>query len=166
MNKIHWFTLIELLIVVVIISILAVALIPRLRGIQSQARDKQRIADLRQLQTALEFYANEHMNKYPTTWWWWRWICSWYNPWWIYSNSGQTSWIPNLAPDYISELPNDPKPKWISGCYLYKSNWNDYLLLAFLTVEWKIPSELERLNPIPSYNVDTFAIYSSGWKNF
>lgn len=47
------FTLVEMLIVIVIIGILAAALIPRLTGIQSRARDVARTADLQQLSTAL-----------------------------------------------------------------------------------------------------------------
>jgi general secretion pathway protein G len=50
------FTLVEMLIVIVIIGILAAALIPRLTGVQSRARDVARKADLSQLSTALTTY--------------------------------------------------------------------------------------------------------------
>lgn len=59
------FTLIELLIVITIIGILAVALIPRLTGGPSRARDAQRKSDLQQIATALEFYANDNNGGYP-----------------------------------------------------------------------------------------------------
>lgn len=60
------FTLIELLIVITIIGILAVALIPRLTGGPGRARDAQRKADLQQIATALEFYANDNAGSYPS----------------------------------------------------------------------------------------------------
>jgi len=60
------FTLIELLIVVAIIGILAVALVPRLFGQQGRARDAARQADLNQLQTALELYADDNGGLYPS----------------------------------------------------------------------------------------------------
>jgi len=50
------FTLVEMLIVIVIIGILAAALIPRLTGVQSRARDVARKADIQQLSTALTTY--------------------------------------------------------------------------------------------------------------
>lgn len=58
------FTLIELLIVITIIGILAVALIPRLTGGPARARDAQRMGDLQQIATALEFYADD-VGGYP-----------------------------------------------------------------------------------------------------
>ena len=53
-----WFTLVEMLIVVVIIWILSASLIPRLIGAQSQARDVARKAWINQLQWWLENYYN------------------------------------------------------------------------------------------------------------
>ena len=61
------FTLIELLIVITIIGILAVALVPRLTGGPARARDATRKADLQQIATGLEFYANDNAGAYPTS---------------------------------------------------------------------------------------------------
>lgn len=62
------FTLVEMLIVIVIIGILAAALIPRLTGVQSRARDVQRTANLREISTALSTYQLDNGN-YVITWW-------------------------------------------------------------------------------------------------
>ena len=60
------FTLVEMLIVVVIIGILSAALLPRLQGAQSSARDAARRSDLSQLGSAiLSFYNNR--GEYPWT---------------------------------------------------------------------------------------------------
>lgn len=58
------FTLIELLIVITIIGILAVALIPKIAGAPGRARDAQRKADLNTIAVALEAYYSD-FGKYP-----------------------------------------------------------------------------------------------------
>lgn len=66
MKRFKAFTLIELLIVITIIGILSVALIPRITGGPSKARDAQRKTDLLQVATALEQYASDNQGAYPT----------------------------------------------------------------------------------------------------
>lgn len=63
----HAFTLIELLIVITIIGILAVAFIPRLAGMSGRGRDAQRKSDLQQIATALEVYAQDNNGLYPSS---------------------------------------------------------------------------------------------------
>ncbi len=60
------FTLIELLIVITIIGILAIALVPRISSGPSRARDIQRKADLQNLATAVELYYADH-GEYPNS---------------------------------------------------------------------------------------------------
>ena len=58
------FTLIELLIVITIIGILAVALVPRLTGASGRARDATRKSDLQQIAVGLEYYYSDN-GEYP-----------------------------------------------------------------------------------------------------
>lgn len=53
MKKLKWFTLVEILIVIVIIGILIWALVPRMQWAQWRARDVARKNDLNQLQSAI-----------------------------------------------------------------------------------------------------------------
>ena len=58
-KKILGFTLIELLVVISIIGILATFLIANFNAARQRARDAQRKADLRNIQTALRLYYND-----------------------------------------------------------------------------------------------------------
>lgn len=58
------FTLIELLVVVAIIGILAAISVVALNTARARARDSRRVADVRQIQTALELYYND-WGTYP-----------------------------------------------------------------------------------------------------
>jgi len=58
------FTLVELLVVMVLISILALVGIPTFQGTQRKARDGKRKADLVQVAKTIEMYAND-MGRYP-----------------------------------------------------------------------------------------------------
>ncbi len=59
------FTLVEMLIVIVIIGILAAALIPRITMAQGKARDVARVAQVKDISTAIELYATENNGLYP-----------------------------------------------------------------------------------------------------
>ena len=58
------FSLIELLVVIVIIILLAGISIIALNGQRAKARDAKRISDIKQVQTALEFYYSDE-GEYP-----------------------------------------------------------------------------------------------------
>jgi prepilin-type N-terminal cleavage/methylation domain-containing protein len=59
------FTLIELLVVIAIIGALATIAVVALNNARAKGRDAARVADIKQIQTALELYFNDK-NHYPT----------------------------------------------------------------------------------------------------
>jgi len=65
LNKNKAFTLIELLVVIAIIGLLATISVISLNNARAKARDAKRVADVRQVQTALELFFNDK-GYYPT----------------------------------------------------------------------------------------------------
>lgn len=64
-NREKGFTLIELLIVIAIVGVLSALLMANFIGVRQRARDSQRKADIRQIQSALELYRSD-TNNYPS----------------------------------------------------------------------------------------------------
>jgi prepilin-type N-terminal cleavage/methylation domain-containing protein len=60
------FTLIELLVVIAIIGLLSTLSIVALNQARARSRDARRIADIKQIQTALEMYYND-LGQYPAS---------------------------------------------------------------------------------------------------
>jgi prepilin-type N-terminal cleavage/methylation domain-containing protein len=127
------FTLIELLVVIAIIGMLSSVVLVSLNPARAKSRDSKRISDLSQLQLAVELYYDKY-GSYPSTG----------GSWWGEGNpcygshdySGVNGWIPNLAPEFIGELPGDPNPNLAGGaCYLYNSNGVDYMIITHGTME-------------------------------
>lgn len=102
------FTLIELLIVITILGILSALGTYSYTNAQVKARDSQRKSDLANIKEALELARLDSANRsYP--------IC----------DSGSlcaivdTSTNPDLAPTYISKVPQDPNSGGSGGIYSY-----------------------------------------------
>ena len=85
MRKNKGFTLIELLVVIAIIGLLSSIVLASLNSARKKSRDARRVADIKQIQVALEMYFDANNGSYPPG----------------------TS-LTALAPTYISSLPKDP----------------------------------------------------------
>lgn len=160
------FTLIELLVVIAVIGILAAVVLASLNSARGKARDTRRISDLKQIQTALELYHTDN-GSYPSTGvpvgsmptgsgTHYRGVCSSFGS---HATTGSGGYVPNLAPNYISVLPTDPKPAANNTCYLYASDGVDYLVMAYLSPETTIPDTFKRPKA-PTQN--TLFLYSEG----
>ncbi|MDP3645698.1 MAG: prepilin-type N-terminal cleavage/methylation domain-containing protein [bacterium] len=108
------FTLIELLVVIAIIGLLASIVLASLNGARKKSRDARRQADLSQLATSLELYANDSNGTYPV-------------------QTSQGALPSALVPGAIVVLPTDPLGA-SAQAYQYKSNaaGTAYCLGAFL----------------------------------
>lgn len=82
-HKTRGFTLIELLVVIAIIGILSSVVLASLSSARKKGRDSRRLADIKQLQLALELYYDAN-TAYPTA-------------------------LSSLAPNYIAVVPTDPQ---------------------------------------------------------
>ncbi len=95
-NKNKGFTLIELLVVIAIIGLLASVVLLALNSARAKSRDAKRLADVRQLATALELYYNDN-NAYPT-----QAAAA------VITQGGTTLNV--LVPNYVGALPTSPAP--------------------------------------------------------
>ncbi len=94
-NKRTAFTLIELLVVIAIIGLLATISVLALQNARAKSRDAKRVADMKQVQTALEMFFNDN-NRYPTAEEW---------------NAGRLySTTTGVTSTYIQIIPNAPTP--------------------------------------------------------
>jgi len=94
MNRKKGFTLVELLITIAIIGLLITIVLAGLGLIRSKARDATRIADIKQLNGAIENYFDS-CYKFPTD---------------IYSSSPSEGLVPDCKGNiYLSEVPKDPQ---------------------------------------------------------
>ncbi len=107
------FTLVELLVVISIIALLSSVVVASLNSARAKARDARRIADMRQIQTALEFFYDSY-GRYPRP----NLLGSWENYWNQFTaclETGVGCWIAlgdnsNIAGyvPVLSKVPRDP----------------------------------------------------------
>lgn len=84
------FTLIELLVVIAIIGLLSTLAVVSLSTARQKSRDTRRVADIKQIQSALEMYYNDQQT-YPLT-----------------ANVTSGSAIATSGVTYMSKMPADP----------------------------------------------------------
>jgi general secretion pathway protein G len=117
MNTKRGFTLIELLVVIAIIGILSSVVLASLNSARQKSRDARRIADIKQLQLALELFADSNSGGYP-------------------SSTSQ------LAPTYIQVIPTDPQ-----GGAAYPYSGLDTNGNAATCESYHLRATLEQANP-------------------
>lgn len=104
------FTLIELLVVIAIIGVLASIVLASLNSARQKSRDARRIADIKQLQLALELYYDAQTPpKYPDAS--------------VTCDAATAYGLQVLASGgYIPQIPRDPSAALPLNCYWYANN--------------------------------------------
>ncbi len=110
------FTLIELLVVIAIIGVLSTLAIVALGNLRAKSRDAKRVADIKQISTALELYYDDQ-GYYPTI-----------------ITPGNSLASPDSTKTYLAIIPNNPSPRDDNNCpdnnysYNYSTETNKYAL--------------------------------------
>ena len=122
------FTLVELMVVVTIMAILAAIVYANIGAASPKARDAERQADIRNLQTAIEQFKLKN-GRYPAM------GCT-PGADQISGENDCSAYVAGLAPDYITVLPKDTKRGTAVGyAYVTNTEGSSYKVMAVGTVE-------------------------------
>lgn len=118
------FTLIELLVVISIIGVLSTLSVVSLNSARQKSRDTRRVADIKQIQTALEMYAlNRSDGLYPAT--------SSANIMGYCLDGSETGFVSTCQSTvFMKKIPTNPLPG--GADYIYDSNGISYTLTYLL----------------------------------
>lgn len=130
------FTIVELLIVLIVIGILTTITFLSYRDADLRAQDAKLKSDLQGVMTRIELYAIEHDGTFPAT-------TSNTTANWktidvrtddnCFNGSSQPDWVPyiGLLPQSTPNLGINAGVNGNSGCYVYASNGEEYILSAW-----------------------------------
>jgi general secretion pathway protein G len=152
------FTLVELLVVIAIIGLLSTVATVSLSSSRAKARDAKRIADFRQITTAINLYYEDH-GYYPQCAAGGE-VCS------TTGYSGDFTTVLEIKPDYMANIPKDPKNVSGSYGYYYARGWHPVSNCAYsahttLASEYLLATRLENPNGIAGSCPGGFG----GWDN-
>ena len=126
----------QLIIVIIIIGILVVVGIVTYNGIQQRAQNLRRQDDISKIEAQLESYASHNNGNYPATTdnvianWKMIDVRSDIN---CFNGSAQTDWVPDIEslPQSVPNTGSTTGVNGYTGCYLYASNGEQYVLSAW-----------------------------------
>lgn len=165
--KQNGFTLVELLVVILIISILSGLILGVLNpaGIRAKSRDAQRTSDLKKIQTALELYFADNRG-YPI---------SSSNNWILINGTSDDLSSALLSGGYLTNIPTDPADPpgtETSPCsgpvdsyrYNYKSNGAYYFITSYVEVETS--NDKDNCSSLNSWDTNGCSSFSSDFDNY
>ncbi len=128
------FSLVELMVTITIIGILAAIVYANIGAAGPKARNAERQADLRNLQSAIQLYKNKY-GTYPSA------GCAVVSGTWAYEDSCPV-YISGLAPEFMSVLPHDDYLSAGARGYSYMTNANRtvYKIATINNVESEVVS--------------------------
>ena len=165
------FTLVELFVVIAIIGILTAVVYANFGQARAVSRDEVRKTSVKDLELAIKLYKAQN-GTYPPQ------GCT----------SGATSfagpgtesftwaascanYITGLTPDFIAQLPTDPRTEDGGVGFFYRSNGTDFKLMVFNSLEVKTVLTGDEFGRCPNFascggaaadRARTYAVYSSG----